>query len=73
MRLLKSSGAQKTLWQPEVAVLLELKKKLEAAQKSAKSEAAAPTKEEKPSQNGVNSTVDVKALQDEIDKQVSEK
>ncbi|XP_074036652.1 methionyl-tRNA synthetase 1 [Leptinotarsa decemlineata] len=35
VRLLKSSGAAKTVWQPEVTILQELKKKLEVAQKTA--------------------------------------
>lgn len=37
VRQLKSSGVEKAVWQPEVAILLDLKKKLEAAQKNAKS------------------------------------
>ncbi|KAJ8942642.1 hypothetical protein NQ318_013355 [Aromia moschata] len=34
VRKLKTSGAEKSVWQPEVAILLDLKKKLELAQKS---------------------------------------
>ncbi|KAG5896434.1 hypothetical protein JTB14_022513 [Gonioctena quinquepunctata] len=60
VRILKSSGAAKTLWQPEVAVLLDLKKKLEMAQKK--------PAVEKPIKNGVI-TEEIKKLEEEVAKQ----
>ncbi|CAH0599922.1 unnamed protein product [Chrysodeixis includens] len=43
VRQLKASTKDKTVWQPEVTKLLELKKQLEAAQKAAKQAPAATT------------------------------
>ncbi|XP_017768839.1 PREDICTED: methionine--tRNA ligase, cytoplasmic [Nicrophorus vespilloides] len=60
VRSLKSSGVPKATWQPEVTILLDLKKKLEAAQKS--------TVTASPSTNGV-AIADVNEIQCAIDKQ----
>lgn len=54
VRALKSSGAEKSTWQPEVTILLSLKKQLEAAH----------------AQNSTNPSVDVKTIEAEIEKQV---
>lgn len=66
MRELKSSGAAKDIWQPEVNVLLDLKKKLEAAQKQ-----SAPAKT--PVENGTAKTDSsaIKQIEQELEKQVS--
>lgn len=69
MRTLKSSGASKTVWQPEVAILLDLKKKLELAQKS--TETSSQNNVQNANQNGISDKVDVKQLEDDIAKQVS--
>ncbi|KAJ8981803.1 hypothetical protein NQ317_007389 [Molorchus minor] len=66
VRQLKSSAKEKSVWQPEVAILLDLKKKLEVAQKaSAVQNNAKPT--------GIPNNVEVsgtlKSLQDEVTKQ----
>ncbi|XP_070141516.1 bifunctional glutamate/proline--tRNA ligase-like [Drosophila kikkawai] len=70
VRKLKSSTKDKAVWQPEVNVLLELKKQLEAAQKAAK---AAPTAVPAPTPApAATSSVDpaqVKALEDKIAQQ----
>ncbi|KAJ8941660.1 hypothetical protein NQ314_010305 [Rhamnusium bicolor] len=55
VRALKSSGAAKTVWQPEVAILLNLKKKLETIQNIVPN-------------NKVN-VADIKRLEDEVTKQ----
>ncbi|EDW72463.1 uncharacterized protein Dwil_GK20695 [Drosophila willistoni] len=49
VRELKASTKDKSVWQPEVNKLLELKKQLEAAQKAAPSAVQAPTKSGTPS------------------------
>lgn len=67
---MKSSGAGKDVWQPEVKILLELKKKLENAQKNGPKGDATQTA---PVQNGV-AKVDpnlAKQLEQEVEKQVS--
>ncbi|CAO1443103.1 unnamed protein product [Diamesa hyperborea] len=63
VRKLKTSGVEKSVWQPEVAILLELKKQLTAAQAPT---AVAPVKvETKP----VASEQDVKAVEAEVAQQ----
>lgn len=69
MRQLKSSGKGKDVWQPEVKILLELKAKLEVAEK-----VALTIPNGVPVQNGVPATVDLnlaKQLEEEVAKQVS--
>ncbi|KAF2893703.1 hypothetical protein ILUMI_12476 [Ignelater luminosus] len=67
VRSLKASGADKSIWQPEVTILLDLKKKLEAVQKS---KPVQPNDESKPLQNGISaSPEEIKALEVELDKQ----
>lgn len=63
VRKLKASGVGKDVWQPEVNVLLDLKKKLEAAQKNIPSNCNNV-------QNGVVDPAVIKQLEDEIEKQV---
>ncbi|CAG9858998.1 unnamed protein product [Phyllotreta striolata] len=60
---MKSKGEPKALWQPEVAILQGLNKKLESARKSA------PALNKPPTQNNVANGGDVKKLEDEIAKQ----
>lgn len=60
VRKLKASGAGKDVWQPEVNVLLDLKKRLEAAQKSAGVAV----------QNGVGDAATIKRLEEDVAKQV---
>lgn len=63
VRKLKTSGVEKAVWQPEVAILLELKKQLTAAQAPT---AVAPVKvESKPAA----SEQDVKAVEAEVAQQ----
>lgn len=57
VRKLKASGVGKEVWQPEVNLLLDLKKKFEAAQKCA-------------NHNGLGNNITVKNLEEEIEKQV---
>ncbi|CAH2014871.1 unnamed protein product [Acanthoscelides obtectus] len=64
VRLLKSSGADKKVWQPEVATLLDLKKKLEAAQKAATSKP-----EQKHVQNGIVDVKEIDKMTEEVNKQ----
>ncbi|VEN61377.1 unnamed protein product [Callosobruchus maculatus] len=64
VRLLKSSGADKKVWQPEVAILLDLKKKLEEAQKNATAKS-----EPNPAQNGVVDPKEIERLTEEVNKQ----
>lgn len=67
VRLLKSSGIEKAVWQPEVKILLELKDKLGKAQKM-----VPETNSNKitPIQNGtVNDAKSVKELQEQVDEQ----
>ncbi|XP_056648477.1 methionine--tRNA ligase, cytoplasmic [Diorhabda sublineata] len=59
VRLLKSSGAEKSVWEPEVKILLNLKKRLEEAQKGV---TAAP-------QNNKVDPNEVKRLEEEVAKQ----
>lgn len=66
VRKLKTSGAEKSIWQPEVAILLDLKKKLETAQKSSQSSQPQIT----PTQNNVANAEEVKRLEQEVSKQV---
>lgn len=63
VRLLKSSGVGKSIWQPEVAILLDLKKKLEMAKKTS-------TDGQPPLQNTAVNEADVKHLEEEVTKQV---
>lgn len=65
MRQLKSSGVEKSVWQPEVAILLDLKKKLEMAQKNAlkSSTQASPD-------NIVGGAAENQNLEEEVSKQV---
>lgn len=84
VRSLKSSGVAKKVWQPEVAVLLELKKKLAAASGNPVSGASkkgnkntSQKQETKPAVNSAPSanhvSLDdpkVKALEQQIEKQV---
>jgi len=67
VRKLKGSTKDKAVWQPEVNVLLDLKKQLEAAQKAAKAApaAAAPV----PSPAASADAAQVKALEDKIAQQ----
>lgn len=67
MRELKSSGAAKDVWQPEVNILLDLKKKLEAAQKKSVTSDGAPVA------NGTANadTSTIKQIEEELNKQVS--
>lgn len=71
MRTLKSSGKEKSVWQPEVTILLELKKQLEQASVAVATNNVSSS-EPKPAQNGCSSTgdADVKHLQEAVDKQV---
>lgn len=55
VRKLKASGVGKEVWQPEVNILLDLKRKFEAARKHS---------------NGLTDIVTVKNLEEEIEKQV---
>lgn len=65
VRALKSSNANKSVWQPEVTVLLDLKKKLEIAQKNTLTNNVV----QPPVQNGeINSEV-IKRLEEEVTKQ----
>lgn len=63
VRKLKTSGVEKALWQPEVAILLELKKQLLAMQTP--KAAGAEKVESKP----VASEQDIKALESEVAQQ----
>lgn len=67
VRKLKSSGVEKSIWQPEVAILLDLKKKLEMVQqKSSKGTSQVPALQ----QNGVIDLEKAKQLEEEVSKQV---
>lgn len=68
VRKLKGSTKDKAVWQPEVNVLLDLKKQLEAAQKAAK---AAPPAAAAPAPTSSTSVdpAQVKALEDKIAQQ----
>lgn len=61
MRSLKASGVEKAVWQPEVNILLSLKKKLEELQKFISSKSSAQL-------NGVNPD-EIKRLEEEVNKQ----
>ncbi|KAH8340219.1 hypothetical protein KR067_013693 [Drosophila pandora] len=62
VRKLKGSTKDKSVWQPEVDVLLGLKKQLEAAQKAAKAAPAAAA----PAPTSAANPAQVKALEDKI-------
>lgn len=64
MRAVKASTKDKAVWQPEVAILLDLKKKLEQCPVP---EDVAPTL---PAQNGLASDGEIQRLQESVDKQV---
>nr|CAI5842021.1 unnamed protein product [Callosobruchus analis] len=64
VRLLKSSGIEKKVWQPEVTILLNLKKRLEEAQKN-----NTPKSEQSSVQNGVVDTKEIERLTEEVNKQ----
>lgn len=66
MRILKAGGDKK-MWQPEVAILLDLKKKLTAAQETSKSPSATSGGQAK---NGPTNSIDVKTLEAKIGAQV---
>ncbi|GJQ65974.1 hypothetical protein Trydic_g4068 [Trypoxylus dichotomus] len=66
VRSMKSSGVDKTLWQPEVTILLNLKKQLEATQKN---DEKVPTEGPQNQINSVNGIDDVKMLEEEIQSQ----
>lgn len=59
---MKSSGVEKSIWQPEVTILLELKKKLEAAQKTS-SQTSKP-------QSNIGNAANIKQIEEEVSKQV---
>lgn len=65
MRVLKASTKDKTVWQPEVATLLDLKKKLEQCLVSTDDVAPTP-----PAQNGLASDSEIERLQESVDQQV---
>ena len=64
VRILKSTAADKSVWQPEVKILLELKSKLEAAKKC---EATSATNS---CNVGASSEADIKRLEEKVAKQV---
>lgn len=64
VRKLKSSGVEKSIWQPEVSVLLTLKKKLELAKKNVNQIDEIQIKTVKAD------ATDVKQLEEEVVKQV---
>lgn len=64
---MKASGKDKSEWQPQVGILLDLKKKLEIAKASAPASAAAMTQ----SVNTAKEAVDVTALEKAVEEQVS--
>lgn len=65
VRKLKASGVGKDVWQPEVSVLLDLKKKLEVAQKNGSNSVVVVTV-----QNGVTDSAVIKRLEEDVEKQV---
>lgn len=71
VRQLKTSGVEKTLWQPEVTILLELKKQLTALQAKAAAEpkGASAFNAATPS-TPVCTDQEIKALETEVTKQV---
>ncbi|XP_001360316.2 methionine--tRNA ligase, cytoplasmic [Drosophila pseudoobscura] len=69
VRNLKGSTKDKTVWQPEVNVLLDLKKQLEAAQKAAKAAAAAPAATTAAPPAASADAGQVKALEDKLAQQ----
>lgn len=83
VRSLKTSGADKKVWQPEVDILLDLKKKLTAATGAPAAPAAKPAKQPKKNETSKTKTestpqktltdeekTQVKQLEEEIEKQV---
>lgn len=64
VRKLKTSGAGKDVWQPEVNVLLDLKKQLEVAQKNSCNNTVVVV------QNGVTDSGVIKRLEEDVEKQV---
>uniref|UniRef100_U5EXD0 Methionine--tRNA ligase, cytoplasmic n=1 Tax=Corethrella appendiculata TaxID=1370023 RepID=U5EXD0_9DIPT len=72
VRRLKSSGVDKSIWQPEVNILLELKKQLTALQSPKTSVSTTPVSESTPNlseSSTSNKEVEIQQLQDEITKQ----
>ncbi|XP_060534947.1 methionine--tRNA ligase, cytoplasmic [Cylas formicarius] len=69
VRLLKSSGADKSVWQPEVQTLLELKKKMETVKKQTKSKVMNNTKTE--TVDGRGNDIEIENLEEKIAKQGS--
>lgn len=71
VRQLKSSGVEKAVWQPEVTILLELKKQLAnlQAQKNGANESKDVPKADAP--KPAVSESDIKKVEDEITQQVS--
>lgn len=71
VRILKSSGVEKAMWQPEVTILLELKKQVAnlQAQKDGGKKSKDILKEE--AQPAVSSADDVKKIELEVAQQVS--
>jgi methionyl-tRNA synthetase len=69
VRKLKTSGVEKAVWQPEVTILLELKKQL--ANLQAQKDGGSASKEVSSAAAPVSSADDIKKLEAEIAQQVS--
>lgn len=69
VRQLKTSGVEKSVWQPEVTILLELKKQLAALQAKILPKGAQPAVQTLTAKPPVDAA-DIKALEDQITKQV---
>lgn len=76
VRNLKSSGVDKKVWQPEVVILLDLKKKLATATGATPAPAGKQPKLNQKEQSTAAITltdsdkIEIKKLEDEIEKQV---
>ncbi|KAK4884945.1 hypothetical protein RN001_001216 [Aquatica leii] len=66
VRVLKSSGVAKTVWQPEVDILIDLKKQLESAKKSSTN---VLNDVGKTMNNGATSAEEIAVIQENVDKQ----